>query len=153
MDLETVCSFLLQSIILAVFFIPPYLFLLAPTAEGDTGRPEISKESEMAMSAQTATNCTNAADTQEQQNPNPEPVERDLGEINMLDSKREIRRITEGVDTEPNEDKKGDVVDTTNNNGWRCACEGGFLPPGILQRMGGAEAVFRMSAGQCYHKS
>ena len=35
------------------------------------------------------------------------------------------------------------------NNNWRCACEGGFLPPGML---GGAEAVFRMGTGQCYHK-
>ena len=37
----------------------------------------------------------------------------------------------------------------SNNNQWRCACEGGFLPPGML---GGAEAVFRMGTGQCYHK-
>jgi hypothetical protein len=36
-----------------------------------------------------------------------------------------------------------------NNNNWRCACEGGFLPPGMF---GGAEAVMRMGVGQCYHK-
>ena len=36
-----------------------------------------------------------------------------------------------------------------DDTGWRCACEGGFLPPGLLKSMGGAEAVFRMSAGQC----
>jgi hypothetical protein len=35
------------------------------------------------------------------------------------------------------------------NNNWRCACENGFLPPGML---GGAEAVFRMGVGDCYHK-
>ena len=40
----------------------------------------------------------------------------------------------------------------SNNNNWRCACEGGFLPPGMLQSLGGAEAAFRMSTGQCYHK-
>ena len=39
-----------------------------------------------------------------------------------------------------------------SNNNWRCACEGGFLPPGMLQSLGGAEAAFRMSTGQCYHK-
>jgi hypothetical protein len=39
-----------------------------------------------------------------------------------------------------------------NDNNWRCACEGGFLPPGLLKTFGGAEAVFRMSTGQCYHK-
>jgi hypothetical protein len=35
---------------------------------------------------------------------------------------------------------------------WRCACEGGFLPPGLLKSFAGAEAVMRMSSGQCYHK-
>jgi hypothetical protein len=39
-----------------------------------------------------------------------------------------------------------------NENNWRCACEGGFLPPGLLKTFGGAEAVLRMSSGQCYHK-
>ena len=38
---------------------------------------------------------------------------------------------------------------TTNSNQWRCACEGGFLPPGMF---GGVEAVMRMGTGQCYHK-
>lgn len=41
---------------------------------------------------------------------------------------------------------------SSNNNQWRCACEGGFLPAGLLQSLGGAEAVFRMGTGQCYHK-
>lgn len=40
----------------------------------------------------------------------------------------------------------------TTTSKWRCACEGGFLPPGMLQSLGGAEAVIRMSTGQCYHK-
>lgn len=35
---------------------------------------------------------------------------------------------------------------------WRCACEGGFLPPGMLKAFGGAEAVMRLGSGQCYHK-
>lgn len=37
-------------------------------------------------------------------------------------------------------------------NQWRCACEGGFLPPGMLKSLGGAEAAIRMGTGQCYHK-
>lgn len=37
------------------------------------------------------------------------------------------------------------------NNQWRCACEGGFLPAGMLQSLGGAEAVFNMGIGACYH--
>ena len=32
---------------------------------------------------------------------------------------------------------------------WRCACEGGFFPPGMF---GNTEAVLRMGSGQCYHK-
>uniref|UniRef100_A0A7S4JXR9 Uncharacterized protein n=1 Tax=Odontella aurita TaxID=265563 RepID=A0A7S4JXR9_9STRA len=36
-------------------------------------------------------------------------------------------------------------------NGWRCACEGGFLPPALLKSFGGAEAVLKMGTGQCYH--
>jgi hypothetical protein len=50
-----------------------------------------------------------------------------------------------------------DVTDVTdmfqqNNNNWRCACEGGFLPPGMLKTFGSAEAMMRLGTGQCYHK-
>jgi hypothetical protein len=38
------------------------------------------------------------------------------------------------------------------NDKWRCACEGGFLPPGMLKTFGGAEAMMRLGTGQCYHK-
>lgn len=41
---------------------------------------------------------------------------------------------------------------TESDNNWRCACEGGFLPPGMLKSFGGAEAVMRLGTGQCYHK-
>jgi hypothetical protein len=41
---------------------------------------------------------------------------------------------------------------TEAENNWRCACEGGFLPPGMLKSFGGAEAVMRLGTGQCYHK-
>ena len=34
---------------------------------------------------------------------------------------------------------------------WRCACEGGFLPPGLLKSFGGAQAVLKLGIGQCYH--
>jgi hypothetical protein len=47
-------------------------------------------------------------------------------------------------------DAEKDAPETVSN--WRCACEGGFLPPGMLQSMKGMEAVFRMSTGECYHK-
>lgn len=54
------------------------------------------------------------------------------------------------------EEEEEAIMAMENNNknetGWRCACEGGFLPPGLLQNFSGAEAVLRMSAGRCYHK-
>ena len=44
-------------------------------------------------------------------------------------------------------------VETVNiDNNWRCACEGGFLPPGLLRSFAGAEAAMRMGTGQCYHQ-
>jgi hypothetical protein len=36
---------------------------------------------------------------------------------------------------------------------WRCACEGGFLPPNLLKPFGGMEAAMRLGVGQCYHKT
>ena len=49
-----------------------------------------------------------------------------------------------------NEQSPADSINDGNN--WRCACEGGFLPPGLLKTFGGAEAVMRLGTGQCYHK-
>jgi len=50
-----------------------------------------------------------------------------------------------------NDETRSEAV--TVKNQWRCACETGFLPPGMLgQSLGGAEAVLRMSTGRCYHK-
>ena len=50
------------------------------------------------------------------------------------------------------EDEDEDDLGTNNSNTWRCACENGFLLPGLLKTFGGAEAVMRMGMGQCYHK-
>jgi hypothetical protein len=47
--------------------------------------------------------------------------------------------------------EKQQILDDAGRT-WRCACEGGFLPPGLLQSLGGAEAAMRMGMGQCYHK-
>lgn len=52
--------------------------------------------------------------------------------------------------TEPESPPEEDLLASSE---WRCVCETGFLPPGMLQSFGGAEAVLRMSAGQCYHKT
>jgi hypothetical protein len=68
------------------------------------------------------------------------------------DKKEETAEKEESV--EPSEETNDSAVNPvdTQTNGWRCACEGGFLPPGLLQNFSGAEAVLRMSAGRCYHK-
>jgi hypothetical protein len=59
-------------------------------------------------------------------------------------------RNEDGNDESPPIQSQSTIVPTENQ--WRCACEGGFLPPGLLQTLGGAEAALRMSTGQCYHK-
>ena len=42
-----------------------------------------------------------------------------------------------------------DEAVTNRPNNWRCACEGGFLPPGMFGNM---ESFMKMGSGQCYHK-
>lgn len=41
---------------------------------------------------------------------------------------------------------------SSSNNNWRCVCETGFLPAGMLKSLGGAESILRLGTGQCYHK-
>ena len=43
-----------------------------------------------------------------------------------------------------------DVLDSSK---WRCVCEQGFLPPGMLQSFSGMESMVRTSTGKCYHKT
>ena len=52
---------------------------------------------------------------------------------------------------------KNDMVvkkpNSETTNSWRCACEGGFLPPGMLKNnFSGVEATFYAGTGKCYHK-
>jgi hypothetical protein len=42
------------------------------------------------------------------------------------------------------------TLPNVSTNQWRCACAGGFLPPGMF---GNVEAVFQMGTGQCFHKT
>ena len=48
-----------------------------------------------------------------------------------------------------NADGPDDDDDRRGINNWRCACESGFLPPGIF---GNLEGIVAMGSGQCYHK-
>jgi hypothetical protein len=45
-----------------------------------------------------------------------------------------------------------EVDSFVSNNTWKCACQNGFLPPGMLKTFGSAEAMMRLGTGQCYHK-
>jgi hypothetical protein len=58
----------------------------------------------------------------------------------------------EEEEEEEEEEKEEEEEIPSSVSNWRCACEGGFLPPGLLKSFSGAEAVIRMSTGQCYHK-
>jgi hypothetical protein len=56
------------------------------------------------------------------------------------------------VDTVVSDVAEDDTASTRSYNdksNWRCACEGGFLPPGLFGNM---ESVLKMGSGQCYHK-
>jgi len=55
-------------------------------------------------------------------------------------------------DNEENGFKMNDGITGNNKNNWKCACEFGFLPAGMLKTFGNAEAIAKLGIGQCYHK-
>jgi hypothetical protein len=77
----------------------------------------------------------------------------DFPEIRKVEKTEEEEEETaeEEKEVEDKEEKEEETATSSASN-WRCACESGFLPPGLLKSFGGAEAVIRMSTGQCYHK-
>jgi hypothetical protein len=50
------------------------------------------------------------------------------------------------------DDNDKDLFAMDDKSNWRCICDSGFLPPGMLKTFGSAEAVMRLGTGQCYHK-
>jgi hypothetical protein len=67
------------------------------------------------------------------------------------DNKNNTER--EGNDDKEEEEEEDDADDESNNiPKWRCVCQNGFLPPGLLKSFGSAESVMRLGMGQCYHK-
>jgi hypothetical protein len=75
-------------------------------------------------------------------NPTPTPIEVMMTTNNALPTER-FSTPTLNRDTE-------DLVPLAIP--WRCVCENGFLPPGLLKSFGSAEAIVRLGTGQCYHK-
>lgn len=61
--------------------------------------------------------------------------------------------FTVSASSNENDSRNSSENNNISSSNWRCACEGGFLPPGMLQSLGGMEAVMRMGTGQCYHKT
>mmetsp|Transcript_33115 Transcript_33115/g.55510 ORF Transcript_33115/g.55510 Transcript_33115/m.55510 type:complete len:167 (+) Transcript_33115:176-676(+) len=61
------------------------------------------------------------------------------------------KKPKEAVSLDSNKDEE-DLFKMNDAGNWRCACEGGFLPPGMLKTFGSAEAMMRLGTGQCYHK-
>lgn len=80
----------------------------------------------------------------------------------ILTSDTEERRNEKSPSTKNNQELKCIIIDVAgtgaddkegnDNNTYRCACETGFLPPGLLKSFGGVEAMLRVGTGQCYHK-
>ena len=60
------------------------------------------------------------------------------------------------ISKEPTQIKKDNTTPITTEEPdrmiWKCACELGFLPAGMLKTFGNAEAMMRLGVGQCYHK-
>ena len=82
--------------------------------------------------------------------------ETDSGAADAKATVNQAEDLNAGSKNKEEEEEDEDDLSTNNNNNnntWRCACENGFLPPGLLKTFGGAEAVMRMGMGQCYHKS
>ncbi|GFH61501.1 hypothetical protein CTEN210_17977 [Chaetoceros tenuissimus] len=56
-------------------------------------------------------------------------------------------------ETPRQDERKKQFTNKEKEEEWRCVCETGFLPPGLLKNFGNMEAMVRMSTGQCYHKT
>jgi len=69
-------------------------------------------------------------------------------------SRKPLEKGKAGDENENEEDwfKMNDGNTGNSNNNWRCACEFGFLPAGMLKTFGSAEAIAKLGIGQCYHK-
>jgi hypothetical protein len=96
-------------------------------------------------------------DSDEEQDWDDEITVQSFLEVHKKGDFPEFRKVEEEEEDEEEVEKEEDkeVVEKeeiSSASNWRCACEGGFLPPGLLKSFGGAEAVIRMSTGQCYHK-
>jgi hypothetical protein len=89
--------------------------------------------------------CNNASE----ENDNKKPTE---GSERTAEDGEGVQQDQLQEEDESADEDIDDMADTTKTIQWRCACQGGFLPAGLLQSLGGAEAVFRMGTGQCYHK-
>ena len=70
---------------------------------------------------------------------------------NTTDAMKDTVPTKSNSDDNERDDEAMSSFSNNTNNQWRCACEGGFLPAGMLQSLGGAEAVFNMGIGSCYH--
>lgn len=72
------------------------------------------------------------------------------GDRRSISPQKESAKYNEGSVLSDRRDRLCDIPKSDN---WRCVCETGFLPPGLLKSFGGMEAMVRMSTGQCYHKT
>lgn len=110
----------LAAILLSILLLPISLLFLSPVVRNDAVTMEGPEN--VTKGPKSTTNQTNVASRS--------ALEDD-------DSKTSTTTATENSDDD-------------SSRHWRCACEGGFLPPGLLGNM---ESVLKMGAGQCYHKS
>jgi hypothetical protein len=97
---------------------------------------EVSNESGRDKNEKEISNSSSSLDTKKCNNG-------DEVENNKEDNEEDWFKINDGSTKTGN---------NNNNNNWRCACEFGFLPAGMLKTFGNAEAIAKLGIGQCYHK-
>lgn len=131
--------------LIAALALPLVSFFFGDSTK-ETNSFEVIKSSVVNEKGRKSHNSTISSEEPDVSSTNHDPAAEESSSSKATDA---TQKQSESTAQEEASNSKEPVID---NNQWRCACEGGFLPPGMLQSLGGAEAVLRMSAGQCYHK-
>ena len=110
----------------------------------------ISLETEKQTTVSTSLEEDKESELQVQPNGGNDDTSTDVGPSKM---KAAAAKCTNASTADTLSNKSNTTAAKDDGNNWRCVCETGFLPPGLLKSFGGMESVVRMSTGQCYHKA
>lgn len=155
---------LLMSLIVWVLY--PLFYLLPPITKSTT--PYTSNKTKSQIDADVDSKqfqCVLVPQQNRSKDPNNENIFKRVTRTNevgllKLDSSQQMSsqslRKTKNKSIPASVSKTNETVSNKTKSSeykWRCACEGGFLPPGLLKNFSGVESVMRLGSGQCYHKT